>query len=101
MVVTQEKQLEQFQTFASDVLIPEIVNRLGKAISEAVEPYMAQTAKVFEEFTEGSSRVQIEGMTKMAERFNASLNEATQEQLDALRRTIQETVEWQKATRTS
>lgn len=99
LVVTQEKQLEQFQTFASDVLIPEIVNRLGKAISEAVEPYMAQTAKVFEEFTEGSSRVQIEGMTKMAERFNASLNEATQEQLDALRRTIQETVEWQKATR--
>ena len=45
LVVTQEKQLEQFQTFASDVLIPEVVNRLGKAISEAVEPYMAQTAK--------------------------------------------------------
>ena len=35
----------------------------------------------------------------MAERFNASLNEATQEHMDALCRTIQETVEWQKATR--
>lgn len=100
LAVTQQQQLADFKTFASDTLVDVVVGGFRQAMTEIVAPHMQRTTDIFEDFTKGSSEIQVQGMREMAELFNASLNQATQEQMAALANSIEDMVEWQELIRT-
>lgn len=92
----QEKQMQDFQSFLSDVLIPNMVNGVADSIQKSLAPQMERTEKMMTDLMQTSTVNQSEGMQQMVNQFVTQLNELTGDHMKNLGEALNNTVEWQK-----
>ncbi|WP_418038787.1 hypothetical protein [Paenibacillus xylanilyticus] len=92
----QEKQMQDFQSFLSDVLIPNMVNGVAESIQKSLTPQMERTEKLMTDLMQKTTVNQAEGMEKMVNQFVTQLNELTGDHMKNLGEALNNTVEWQK-----
>ncbi|GGK31615.1 hypothetical protein GCM10010965_25560 [Caldalkalibacillus thermarum] len=96
MVRNQKQHLEDFQTFMSEQLIPQMVSGFDEALKSVLEPHLQQTNDMIKQTLEHSSHNQLEGINEMVDYFVNSLNDVAGDQMKQLGETLQKTVEWQE-----
>ncbi|MCW3791536.1 hypothetical protein OM416_08090 [Paenibacillus sp. LS1] len=92
----QEKQMQDFQSFLSDVLIPNMVNGVADSIQKSLAPQMERTEKMMTDLMQTTTVNQSEGMQQMVNQFVTQLNELTGDHMKNLGEALNNTVEWQK-----
>ncbi|MDO7907571.1 hypothetical protein Q5741_14270 [Paenibacillus sp. JX-17] len=96
----QEKQMQDFQTFLSDVLIPNMVNGVADSIQKSLAPQMEQTQKMMTDLMQTTSINQAQGMQQMVDQFVTQLNELTGDHMKNLGDALNSTLEWQQKVHT-
>ncbi|AIQ62416.1 hypothetical protein PSTEL_04140 [Paenibacillus stellifer] len=96
----QEKQMQDFQAFLSDVLIPNMVNGIASSVQQSLEPQMQQTQQMMSELMQTTSLNQAQGMQTMVNQFVNQLNELTGDHMKNLGEALNSTLEWQKNVQT-
>lgn len=92
----QEKQMQDFQSFLSDVLIPNMVNGVADSIQKSLAPQMERTERMMTDLMQTTTLNQSEGMQQMVNQFVTQLNELTGDHMKNLGAALNSTVEWQK-----
>lgn len=92
----QEKQMQDFQSFLSDVLIPNMVNGVADSIQKSLAPQMERTERMMTDLMQTTTLNQSEGMQQMVNQFVTQLNELTGDHMKNLGAALNNTVEWQK-----
>lgn len=96
MVRNQKEQMEDFQAFMSEQLIPQMVSGIGQAVSQTLQPHFEKTNEMVRQTLEQSKEKQTEGMQEMVEKFVEALNSETSDYMKELAITLQRTVDWQE-----
>lgn len=95
MANDQREHLESFKKFASDVLIPQIVDGLA----DSVRPHFQQTAELVERLGNQSVENQTRTLNHMVTHIVEQFTSAFGGQINELADTMKELSEWQKATK--
>ncbi|WP_046215915.1 hypothetical protein [Paenibacillus wulumuqiensis] len=92
----QEQQMKDFQTFLSDVLIPNMVHGVAESIQKSITPHLEQTQQIMGDLIQSSSVNQAQGMQQMVDQFVTQLNELTGDHMKNLGEALHSTIEWQQ-----
>lgn len=92
----QEKQMQDFQSFLSEILIPKMVSGVTDSIQQAIAPQMEQTQRIVSELVQTTSVNQAQGMQDMVNQFVTQLNELTGDHMKNLGEALNSTLEWQQ-----
>lgn len=95
MADDQREQLESFKLFASDQLIPQIV----QGFADAVQPHFQQTTEIIERLGNQSVENQTQTLNHMVTQVVDQFTNAFGGQINELADTMKELSEWQKATK--
>ncbi|QCT01569.1 hypothetical protein E6C60_0848 [Paenibacillus algicola] len=96
----QEKQMQDFQSFFSEVLIPNMVNGLADSIHKSIAPQMEQTQQIMSDLLQTTTVNQAQGMQQMVDTFVTQLNELTGDHMKNLGVALNSTIEWQQKVHT-
>lgn len=91
----QREHLENFKTFASDVLIPGLV----QGFVDAVQPHFQQTAALVQRLGDQSVETQTHALNQMVTQFVEKFTTAFGGQMTELAETMKQLTEWQKVTK--
>lgn len=92
----QDKQMQDFQTFLSEVLIPNMVNGVADSIQKSLVPQMEQTQQMMSDLMQTTTVNQAQGMQQMVDQFVTQLNELTGDHMKNLGDALNATIEWQQ-----
>ncbi|MEK4114647.1 hypothetical protein NST44_00325 [Paenibacillus sp. FSL W8-0919] len=92
----QEKQMQDFQSFLSEVLIPNMVNGVADSIQSSLAPQMEQTQQMMSELIQTTTVNQTQGMQQMIDQFVTQLSELTGDHMKNLGEALNATVDWQQ-----
>ncbi|MCT1398495.1 hypothetical protein M4D81_05685 [Paenibacillus sp. p3-SID867] len=92
----QEKQMQDFQSFLSEVLIPNMVNGVADSIQKSLAPQMEQTQQMMSDLMQTTTVNQAQGMQQMIDQFVTQLNELTGDHMKNLGDALNSTIEWQQ-----
>jgi ABC-type transporter Mla subunit MlaD len=96
MFKNQEKQMHDFQSFLTEVMIPNMISGFSEALHKTVLPHMEHTQNMMQEMIQRASSTQLEGINQMVDQFVNSLSEITGEHMKGLGEALQATIEWQQ-----
>jgi methyl-accepting chemotaxis protein len=96
MLQNQEKQMEDFQSFVTEMMIPTMVTGITDALNQTLTPHLEQTNSMVENMVNHINANQAEGMNAMIDRFVSSLNEITGDHMKDLGDALKTTIEWQQ-----
>ena len=96
MLSNQEKQMLDFQSFITEMMIPKMVTGMTEAIQQTVAPQMEQTQSMIQEMISKSRDTQLDGMEMMVDKFVSSLNEVSGDHMKNLGDALSTTIEWQQ-----
>ncbi|MGE8021675.1 hypothetical protein ACQKOM_22700 [Peribacillus frigoritolerans] len=100
MLVNQEKQMEDFQVYITEQMIPTMVSGFSEAISQSLTPHLEETQSLVKNMMDNSQQNQLEGINSMVDQFVASLGEITGDHMKDLGEALQTTIEWQQRVHT-
>ena len=92
----QEKQMQDFQSFLSEILIPNMVNGVAESIHKSIVPQMEQTQQMMSDLMQTTTLNQTQGMQHMVDTFVTQLNELTGDHMKNLGEALNSTIEWQQ-----
>ncbi|MEB6548987.1 hypothetical protein MXL46_07740 [Heyndrickxia sporothermodurans] len=96
MLSNQEKHLVDFQSFISEMMIPQMVTGMTEAISQTIAPQMEQTQSMMKDMLDNNRESQLEGIGIMVDKFVGSLSEITGDHMKHLGEALSKTIEWQE-----
>jgi uncharacterized coiled-coil DUF342 family protein len=96
MLVNQEKQMKDFQSFVTEMMIPTMVSGITDAINQSITPHLEQTQTIMQNMMDNVSTNQVEGINAMVDQFVNSLNEITGDHMRDLGEALKTTIEWQQ-----
>ena len=96
MLVNQEKQMEDFQAYVTETMIPTMVSGMSQAITQSLTPHLEETQLMVKTMIDNSQVNQVEGINSMVDHFVQSLSEITGDHMKDLGQTLQTTIEWQQ-----
>lgn len=96
MLENQRSQMNDFQIFMSEQLIPQMITGFNDTLKQSLLPPMEQTQVLMNELITSASVNQMDGVKQLTAEVMNSLNELTGEQMKNLSESINKTVEWQE-----
>ncbi|MEK4359872.1 hypothetical protein NYE48_22880 [Paenibacillus sp. FSL M7-1455] len=96
MLENQKSQMNDFQIFMSEQLIPQMITGFNDTLKQSLLPPMEQTQVLMNELITSASVNQMDGVKQLTAEVMNSLNELTGEQMKNLSESINKTVEWQE-----
>ncbi len=96
MLVNQEKQMEDFQAYVTETMIPTMVSGMSEAITQSLTPHLEETQSMVKTMIDNSQVNQVEGINSMVDHFVQSLSEITGDHMKDLGQALQTTIEWQQ-----
>lgn len=96
MAARQKQQMEDFQTYMSDNIIPQLATNISKAFEVLFVPHLEETQTMMKSVLEQTNQNQMDGVKEMVDQFVGSLHEITGDQMKALSEALKQTVEWQE-----
>ncbi|TGB03499.1 MotA/TolQ/ExbB proton channel family protein [Halobacillus salinus] len=97
---SQEEQMNDFKTFFSDVLIPQLTSGISEGMStimkETLNPHLERSNEIMEEVVKNTTERQNEKMSEMVDSFIQSLHEVSGDHMKNLGEALHKTVEWQE-----
>ena len=96
MLSNQEKQMLDFQSFITEMMIPKMVTGMTDAIHQTIAPQLEQTQTMMHEMINKSQETQLDGVGMMVDNFVSSLNEVTGDHMKNLGEALSTTIEWQQ-----
>ncbi|MED2971809.1 hypothetical protein P4361_05905 [Fictibacillus sp. B-59209] len=100
MLINQEKQMEDFQIYMTEQIIPTMVSGLSDAINQSLTPHLEETQSLVKNMVDNSQQNQLEGINSMVDQFVSSLSEITGDHMKDLGAALQTTIEWQQKVHT-
>lgn len=96
MLVNQEKQTEDFQSYVGETMIPSMVSGISQALNQNLTPHLEETQSMMKMMVENSQVNQLEGINSMVDHFVQSLSEITGDHMKELGQALHMTIEWQQ-----
>lgn len=96
MLENQRSQMNDFQIFMSEQLIPQMITGFNDTLKQSLLPPMEHTQVLMNELITSASVNQMDGVKQLTAEVMNSLNELTGEQMKNLSESINKTVEWQE-----
>ena len=96
MLVNQEKQMGDFQSYVSETMIPTMVSGMSEAITQSLTPHLEETQSMMKSMIDQALVNQVEGIHSMVDYFVQSLSDITGDHMKEFGQALQTTVEWQQ-----
>lgn len=96
MLENQKNQMNDFQVFMSEQMIPQMINGFNQSLNQSLLPPMEKTQELMNELITSASVNQMDGVKQLTSEVMNSLNDLTGEHMKQLGEALEATVEWQK-----
>ncbi len=97
MANSQQEQLATFKSFASDTLIPQVIEGIREAFDVTLSPHLDKTTQVFERFSNMTADRHIEGIDNITGKILEKVTGLFDGQIESLSETMKDMITWQKS----